>query len=65
MTTPPPETIRTPKRRIACDGGGDIPAAFGHPRVWLEIDDSGAAECSYCGRRYVLIGGAADEQAGH
>ena len=55
-----PETIRTDKRRIACDGSGDIPAALGHPRVWLEIDESGAAECGYCDRRFVLIGGPAD-----
>jgi uncharacterized Zn-finger protein len=55
-----PETIRTYKRRIACDGSGDIPAALGHPRVWLEINESGAAECGYCDRRYVLIGGPAD-----
>ena len=39
MTQPAPETIRTPKTRIACDGTGDglADAALGHPRVWLEI----------------------------
>lgn len=55
-----PETIRTDKRRVCCDGTGDIPAALGHPRVWLEINESGAAECGYCDRRFVLIGGPAD-----
>lgn len=55
-----PETIRTPNRRIACDGSGDVPAALGHPRVWLEIDESGAADCGYCDRHFVLIGGPAD-----
>jgi NADH dehydrogenase (ubiquinone) Fe-S protein 6 len=65
MAVPPPETIRTPKRRVACDGGGDIPAALGHPRVWLEIDDKGWVDCGYCDRHYVLIGGPADDQAGH
>lgn len=59
-----PETIRTPKTRVSCDGSGDgIPAALGHPRVFLEIDDKGYAECGYCDRRFVLIGGAADAQA--
>ena len=56
-----PETIRTHKRRISCDGAGDIPAALGHPRVWLEIDpDQGYADCGYCDRRFILSGGVAD-----
>lgn len=58
--TLPPETFRIPSRRVACDGSGDVPAALGHPRVWLEIDDRGYADCSYCDRRFVLIGGPAD-----
>ena len=60
---PQPETIRTPKTRIACDGTGDglANAALGHPRVWLEIDpDQGYADCGYCDRRFVLKGGPAD-----
>ena len=64
MTQPAPETIRTPKTRIACDGTGDglADAALGHPRVWLEIDtDEGFADCGYCDRRFVLIGGIADK----
>ena len=63
MTQPAPETIRTPKTRIACDGTGDglADAALGHPRVWLEIDpDAGFADCGYCDRRFSLIGGVAD-----
>jgi NADH dehydrogenase (ubiquinone) Fe-S protein 6 len=57
----PPETLRTASRRIACDGSGDgIPAALGHPRVWLEIDETGFVDCGYCDRRFVLIGGPAD-----
>ncbi len=57
----PPETIRIATRRTACDGSGDgIPAALGHPRVWLEIDESGYVDCGYCDRRYVLIGGPSD-----
>jgi NADH dehydrogenase (ubiquinone) Fe-S protein 6 len=58
-----PETIRTSHRRIACDGSGDVPAALGHPRVWLEIDESGAVDCGYCDRHFVLIGGPADTNA--
>ena len=64
MTQPAPETIRTPKTRIACDGTGDglADAALGHPRVWLEIDtDEGFADCGYCDRRFILIGGVADK----
>jgi len=57
---PPPETLRTATRRVACDGSGDVPAALGHPRVWLEIDEKGYTDCSYCDRRFVLIGGVAD-----
>ena len=40
-----PEIIRTEKHRVSCDGSGDIPAALGHPRVFLEIDEKGYAEC--------------------
>ena len=60
---PAPETIRTSKTRIACDGTGDglANAALGHPRVWLEIDpDDGFVDCGYCDRRFVLEGGPAD-----
>lgn len=56
----PPETMRVNSARVACDGSGDVPAALGHPRVWLEIDEKGYAECGYCDRRFVLIGSAAD-----
>jgi uncharacterized Zn-finger protein len=60
--TDAPETFLVRTRRIACDGSGDgVPAALGHPRVWLEIDESGAVECGYCDRRYVLVGGPADQ----
>jgi NADH dehydrogenase (ubiquinone) Fe-S protein 6 len=49
--------------RIACDGASEIPggAALGHPRIWLEIDESGAVTCGYCDRRFVLAGGPADK----
>jgi uncharacterized Zn-finger protein len=50
---PPPETIKVHSRRVACDGVG---GALGHPRVWLELGESGVAECGYCDRRFVLAG---------
>ena len=63
----PPETVYTDSTRVSCDGATDIrangsykPAALGHPRVWLEIDETGFVECGYCDRRFVLRGGSAD-----
>lgn len=65
---PPPETVRISSRRIACDGSGPaglgVPAALGHPRVWLEMDEKGWVDCSYCDRRFVLIGSGADNAPG-
>lgn len=61
---PPPETIRTASRRVACDGSGPegvgVPAALGHPISWLEIDERGFVDCGYCDRRFVLIGSGYD-----
>lgn len=56
-----PETIRVRDTRVTCDGSSDIPAALGHPKVWLQIDESGFVDCGYCDRRFVLIGGVADK----
>ena len=58
-----PETILTTSTRVRCDGADGIRggAALGHPRVWLEIDERGFAECGYCDRRFVLKGGPADQ----
>ena len=52
-----PETEIVTRHRIACDGGG---GALGHPRVWLEIGDSGYVECGYCDKKFILKGGPAD-----
>ena len=59
---PPLEISRVSARRVACDGATDIPggAALGHPRVFLQIDETGYVDCGYCDRRFILIGGPAD-----
>jgi uncharacterized Zn-finger protein len=48
------EPIATDQSTVSCDGGG---GALGHPRVFLHMED-GRVECPYCGRQYVLMGGA-------
>ena len=64
MTDPftPPEIERVAVPRAACDGASDLAAmaSLGHPRVWLQIGPQGFADCGYCDRRFVLIGGPAD-----
>jgi len=62
-----PETTLVDSPRVWCDGAGQIrgganyrPAALGHPRVYLQIDESGYADCGYCDRRFILAGGPAD-----
>ena len=57
---PPPEVFRVEQRRVACDGAGDISPALGHPRVYIQIGDEGFADCGYCDRRFLLVGGPAD-----
>ena len=61
MTTTPETQIVT-TTRVSCDGSAGIPggAALGHPRVWLEVDERGFAECGYCDKRFVLTHGPAD-----
>ena len=67
MNVPPPETLLVEARRVSCDGASAIrggsgyrPAALGHPRIYLEIDEHGYVDCGYCDRRFVLKGGPAD-----
>ena len=64
----PPETVQTYSARVSCDGATGIrstgaykPAALGHPRVYLEIDDRGYVECPYCDKRFVLHSHHVDE----
>ncbi len=65
-----PETTLVAGRRVWCDGSGDIrsgpgfrSAALGHPRVFMQIDEKGYADCGYCDRRFILAGGPADATA--
>ena len=67
MSIAPPEVTLVETTRVSCDGAGSIrggeayrPAALGHPRVYLEIDEHGYVDCGYCDRRFVLKGGPAD-----
>lgn len=62
VMTQAPETVFADSSRVSCDGATDIRggAALGHPRVWLEIDEKGYADCGYCDRHFVLKGGPAD-----
>lgn len=71
MNIPPPETILVDQTRVCCDGASAIrgpaaggaafrPAALGHPRIYLEIDEHGYVDCGYCDRRFVLKGGPAE-----
>jgi len=62
-----PEITPVDTHSVWCDGAGDIrggpnirPAALGHPRVFMQIDEKGYVDCGYCDRRFVLIGGPAD-----
>lgn len=62
-----PEITLVETPRVHCDGAGQIrpgagykPAALGHPRVYLQIDEHGYVDCGYCDRRFVLKGGPAD-----
>ncbi len=68
MSIPPPEVLLVDAARVMCDGASGIrggagyrPAALGHPRVFLEIDEHGYVDCGYCDRRFVLRGGVADK----
>ena len=62
-----PEVTLVDSPRVHCDGAGQIrsgagysAAALGHPRVYLQIDEKGYADCGYCDRRFVLRGGPGD-----
>lgn len=54
-----PETILVDSRKVSCNGGG---GALGHPLVWYEMGSDDKVECMYCDRRFILIGGKADQR---
>jgi len=56
-----PETAYTTSSRVACDGATQTSPALGHPRVWLQIDESGSVVCGYCDKRFILTSGPADD----
>jgi len=58
----PPETVEVDNPKVACEGEG---GALGHPRVYLNMGDRRAIDCPYCGRRFVLKGGAKAATGGH
>ncbi|MCM8558022.1 zinc-finger domain-containing protein [Sphingomicrobium sediminis] len=62
MSIPPPETVRVSDPKVNCDGATEIDASLGHPRVYYKIDEAGFVECKYCDRRFVLVGGPADDE---
>ena len=58
-----PEIAYVSTARVACDGASATHPALGHPRVYLQIDETGFVECGYCDKRFVLEGGAADDRS--
>lgn len=59
----PPEITFTDTARVCCDGATQTSPELGHPRIYLQIDEKGFADCGYCDRRFILAGGPADERA--
>ena len=37
------------KKKVSCDGGD---AKLGHPKVYLNTEINGSAECPYCGKKF-------------
>ena len=56
-----PETEYSDTAYVACDGATRTSPALGHPRVYLQIDEKGYVDCGYCDKRFILMGGPADE----
>jgi uncharacterized Zn-finger protein len=56
-----PEISYVTTSRVACDGASEIAPALGHPRIYMQIDEKGFADCGYCDKRFILTGGPADQ----
>ena len=50
MLGDPPEVVEVHSTRVSCEGVG---GALGHPKVFMEMGDSGFVECGYCDRRFM------------
>lgn len=55
------EIVQVHSHSVSCDGsqgirstGSYAPSALGHPRIYLEIDERGFADCPYCDKRFLL-----------
>ena len=57
-----PVTVKPKDLPVFCPNPA-MPLWSSHPRVFLDVADTGAAMCPYCGTRYRLEGGPA--KAGH
>jgi len=44
-------SVKVNKRVASCDGGG---GALGHPKIYINLDQSGPQSCNYCGLRFEL-----------
>jgi uncharacterized Zn-finger protein len=53
-----PEISYVTTPRVACDGASDSHPALGHPRVYLQIDETGFVDLGYFDKRFVLKGGS-------
>ena len=51
-----PVVVQPADLPVFCPNPG-MPLWSSHPRVFLDIADTGQAMCPYCGTRYVLAGG--------
>jgi uncharacterized Zn-finger protein len=59
---PPPVVVRAADLPAFCPNPL-MPLWSSHPRVFLDVADTGEAMCPYCGTRYRLEGGP--PQGGH
>ena len=62
----PEKAIYVESVSVSCDGGGGAKGhpPMGHPNVYLDVGKKGEAVCPYCGRHFILSGGAG-KAAGH
>ncbi len=55
-TAPPPVIVRAQDLPLHCPNPA-MPLWSSHPRVFLDVVDTGEAMCPYCGTVYRLEGG--------